>query len=60
MSAAKTSPEAPAPSAAPMPSASTVICLMASRSAGGRAQHLLPARDTQASDWHCASSSGTC
>ena len=60
MSAAKTSPEAPSPSDAPMPRAFTVTCLMASRGGGGRAQQALPARDTHPRDWHCASSSGTC
>lgn len=60
MSAAKTSPDAPSPSDAPMPKASTVICLIASRGGGARAQQALPARDTQARDSHCASSSGTC
>ena len=60
MSAAKTSPDAPSPNDAPMPKASTVICLIASRGGGARAQQAFPARDTQARDWHCASSSGTC
>jgi len=60
MSAAKTSPDAPSPSDAPMPNTSTVVCLMAPRGGGALAQHGLPAKDTHARDWQCASSSGTC
>ena len=60
MVAAKTSPEAPSPSDAPMPRASTETSLISLRWGGGLAQHGLPARDTHARDWPPDSSPGTC